>query len=110
MWAQPNVEALIGAAAQAGVKSYWLGNDQYNMTKPIDPQLDALKFRVEKFVKLNEKHKITLLYRAGSGAVHDRRIRVRPALRPEALRSEVQSRSTGIRCTCRITKRACGNR
>ena len=64
---QPNVEALIGAAAQAGMKAYWLGNNQYDLTKPILPQLDALKFRVEKFVKLNEKHKMTLMYNTTSG-------------------------------------------
>ena len=58
----PNAEAIIGAAAQAGCTHYSLGGYTYDLAKPLAPQLDAIKFRVEKFVRLNQKHRITLLY------------------------------------------------
>jgi sugar phosphate isomerase/epimerase len=58
----PNTEAIIGAAAQAGCTHYALGGYTYDLTRPLAPQLDAIKTRVEKFVRLNEKHKITLVY------------------------------------------------
>src|SRR5436309_10054837 len=58
----PDAEAIIGAAAQAGCTYYSLGGYTYDPAKPLAPQLDAIKFRVEKFVKLNQKHRITLLY------------------------------------------------
>jgi sugar phosphate isomerase/epimerase len=65
------VEALVGTMAQAGVTHYWLGTDNYDLTKPILPQLDAIKVKVERFVTLNRKHGTTLMYhtRAGGNAV-----------------------------------------
>jgi hypothetical protein len=65
------VEALVGAMAQTGVTHYWLGTDNYDLTKPILPQLDAIKVKVERFVALNRKHGTTLMYhtRAGANAV-----------------------------------------
>jgi sugar phosphate isomerase/epimerase len=58
----PNAEAIIGAAAQAGCTHYSLGGFTYDLAKPLQPQLDAIKARVEKFVRLNQKHRITLVY------------------------------------------------
>jgi len=56
---------------QVGVTHYWIGTDNYDLAKPILPQLDAIKVKVERFVKLNQKHGTTLMYhtRAGSGSV-----------------------------------------
>src|SRR6266542_5796597 len=39
----PNVEAIIGTMGQLGVTHYWMGTDNYDLTKPIVPQLDAIK-------------------------------------------------------------------
>ena len=61
-------EAIIGAAAQAGCTHYSLGGYTYDLSKPLAPQLDAIKFRIEKFVRLNQKHKIALVYDTASGA------------------------------------------
>jgi hypothetical protein len=67
----PTVEAMVGAMSQSGVTHYWIGTDNYDLTKPILPQLDAIKLKVEKFVDLNRKHGTTLMYhtRAGAGSV-----------------------------------------
>jgi len=58
----PNAEAIIGAAAQAGCTHYSLGGFTYDLTKPLQPQLDAIKGRIDRFVQLNRKHNITLVY------------------------------------------------
>jgi sugar phosphate isomerase/epimerase len=64
----PNLEAMVAAMGQAGATHYWCGTDNYDLTKPIMPQLDAIKKRVEGFVKLNEKHGTTLMYHTRAGA------------------------------------------
>jgi sugar phosphate isomerase/epimerase len=58
----PNAEAIIGTAAQAGCTHYSLGGFTYDLAKPLQPQLDAIKSRVEKFARLNQKHRITLVF------------------------------------------------
>jgi hypothetical protein len=67
----PHVEAIVGAMGQLGVTHYWMGTDNYDVTKPILAQLDAIKSKVERFVKLNQKHGTTLMYhtRAGTRSV-----------------------------------------
>jgi len=67
----PNVEAIVATMGQVGATHYWMGTDNYDMSKPIVPQLDAIKKKVEKFVALNQKHGSTLMYhtRAGANAV-----------------------------------------
>ena len=62
------VESLVGTMGQLGVTHYWLGTDNYDLTKPILPQLDAIKLKVEKFVALNQKHGTTLMYHTRAGA------------------------------------------
>ena len=66
-----SVEAMVGTMGQLGITHYWLGTDNYDLSKPIVPQLDAIKRKVERFVALNQKHNTTLLYhtRAGANAV-----------------------------------------
>ena len=64
----PNVEAIVGTMGQLGVTHYWMGTDNYDLTKPILPQLDAIKLKVERFVKLNQKHGTTLMYHTRAGA------------------------------------------
>jgi hypothetical protein len=53
---------------ELGVTHYWLGTDNYDLTKPLLPQLDAIKLKVEKFVQLNQKHGTTLMYHTRAGA------------------------------------------
>jgi hypothetical protein len=64
----PNLEAMVGTMGQLGVTHYWVGTDNYDLSKPILPQLDAIKRKVEQFVKLNQKHGTTLMYHTRAGA------------------------------------------
>ena len=64
----PHAEAIVGAAAQAGCTHYSFGGYTYDLAKPLAPQLDSIKFRVDKFVRLNQKHRITLVYDTVPGA------------------------------------------
>ena len=62
------LEAMVGAMGQSGATHYWCGTDNYDLTKPILPQLDEIKKKVEGFVKLNQKHGTTLMYHTRAGA------------------------------------------
>ncbi len=62
------VEAMIGAAAQAGCTHYSLGGFAYDFAKPLAPQLDAVTLRLTRLVRLNEKHRMTLIYDTLPGA------------------------------------------
>lgn len=64
----PYVEAIVGTMGQVGATHYWMGTDTYDFTKPILPQLDAIKRKVEGFAKLNQKHGTTLMYHTRAGA------------------------------------------
>ena len=61
-------EAIIGAASQAGCTHYSLGGLTYDFAKPLPPQLEAIKLRLTRLVRLNEKHKMTLVYDTRPGA------------------------------------------
>src|SRR5581483_1199776 len=63
----PNVETIIGTASQAGLTHYQLGGYTYDLSKPLEPQLDAIKFKIDRFVKLNIKHRMTLVVNTGLG-------------------------------------------
>jgi sugar phosphate isomerase/epimerase len=58
----PHAETIIATAAQNGITHYSLGGYSYDLAKPLPPQLDAIKLRLDKFVRLNQKHKIALVY------------------------------------------------
>jgi hypothetical protein len=64
----PHVEAIVATMGQVGATHYWMGTDNYDLSKPIVPQLDAIKLKVERFVKLNQKHGTTLMYHTRAGA------------------------------------------
>ena len=49
-------------------RSYHENGERYVLTKPIMPQLDAIKVKVDRFVKLNQKHGTTLMYHTRAGA------------------------------------------
>ncbi|MDH4124713.1 MAG: sugar phosphate isomerase/epimerase [Gammaproteobacteria bacterium] len=63
-----DVERLVATMADLGISRYWLGTDRYDLSQPIMPQLDAIKRKVERFAKLNERHGTRLLYHTRSGA------------------------------------------
>ena len=66
--AAPNLEPMVATMGQLGVTHYWCGTDNYDLSKPILPQLDAIKKKVEEFVRLNEKNGTTLMYHTRAGA------------------------------------------
>jgi len=67
----PNAEAILATASSLGIHYYSWGGFVYDETKPYQPQLDALKPRVSRLAKLNEKYSMKALYqpRAGAGNV-----------------------------------------
>src|SRR3954469_10934095 len=65
--ADPQVEAIVATAAQNGITHYSLGGYTYDLAKPLQPQLDAIKFKIDKFVRLNQKHKIALVFDTAPG-------------------------------------------
>ena len=66
----PNAEALLAAAHSAGLTHYACSPFHYDETKSIQPQLDALKPRLEKLAKLNEKYRMKAMYRASAGSTN----------------------------------------
>ena len=58
----PDVEQILQTASSLGIKHYWWGTFRYEQGKPVLQQLEALKPRVEKLAKLNEKYKMKALY------------------------------------------------
>ena len=66
----PNAEAILDAASSAGVTHYVWGGLTYQTGTPYQAQLDALKPRVQKLAKLNEKYKIKGLYHPVAGATN----------------------------------------
>ncbi|MBV8847674.1 MAG: TIM barrel protein [Bryobacterales bacterium] len=65
-----DAEAIIGTASSAGIRYYSWGGFRYDDKKPYQVQLDALKPRVERLARLNEKHNIKALYQPRAGAMN----------------------------------------
>jgi len=65
----PNAEAALIAAASEGVRYYNWGGLEYESGKTFSAQVDGLKRRVEKLVKLNEKYRIKGFYQPSQGKV-----------------------------------------
>lgn len=65
----PGAEALLAAAAAAGVKYYTWGGVAWDDRQPYAVQIEALKARFAKLAKLNRKYGLKGLYQArGDGA------------------------------------------
>ena len=65
-----NAEDVISTAAGLGIGTYVWGGLKYDEAQPYQPQLDALKARVQKLEKLNEKYKIRGIYHPMAGAAN----------------------------------------
>jgi sugar phosphate isomerase/epimerase len=66
--ADPAVERIVGTAAQNGITHYSLGAYTYDFKAPLAPQIEAVKLRLDRLVRLNQKHRITLVYDTLPGA------------------------------------------
>jgi sugar phosphate isomerase/epimerase len=64
----PNAEAILGTASALGIRYYSWGGFRYDDRQAYQPQLDALKPRVSKLAKLNEKYGMRALYQPQAGA------------------------------------------
>ena len=64
----PNAEAILDAASSAGIHHYSWSGFTYDAAQPYAPQLDALKPRVAKLQKLNQKYGMKALYQPKMGA------------------------------------------
>jgi L-ribulose-5-phosphate 3-epimerase len=64
----PNAEAIISTASSLGVGSYSWGGFVYSESEPYRQQLDALKPRIAKLAKLNEKYGMKALYQPRAGS------------------------------------------
>jgi sugar phosphate isomerase/epimerase len=62
-----NAEAILDAASSAGIHHYGWGGFTYAAGQPYAKQLDALKPRVAKLAKLNEKYEMKALYQPKTG-------------------------------------------
>lgn len=58
----PHAEEILATASSLGIKHYWWGTFRYEPGKPVMEQLDALKPRVERLAKLNEKYGMKAMY------------------------------------------------
>jgi sugar phosphate isomerase/epimerase len=64
----PYAEAILKAASALDIHHYWWGTYRYDQTKPVGPQLDALKPRVEKLAALNARYGMKAMYHTYSGS------------------------------------------
>lgn len=63
-----DVERLVATMSDLGISTYWLGTDRYDFSRPIMPQLDDIKRKVERFVALNERFGTRIQYHTRSNA------------------------------------------
>jgi sugar phosphate isomerase/epimerase len=64
----PNVESILDAASSQGIRFYNWSGLRYDEKRPYSEQLDALKPRIAKLVKCNEKYRMKALYQPKAGA------------------------------------------
>lgn len=64
----PNAEAIISTASSLGIRYYSWGGFRYDESRPYQEQLDALKPRITKLAKLNERYNVKALYQPQAGA------------------------------------------
>ena len=65
----PNAEAILAAASSAGIRHYSWSSFGYDKSRPYRQQLDALKPRVARLAKLNEKYGVKALYQPRAGDI-----------------------------------------
>jgi sugar phosphate isomerase/epimerase len=63
----PHAEELLRTMQELGIRNYRWGGFKYDYTKPMAPQLEALKPRVAKLAALNKRYDATAMYHTHSG-------------------------------------------
>jgi sugar phosphate isomerase/epimerase len=87
----PDAEALLDAAASAGVQAYTWSGAPLEDGKPWQAQVDSLKARFAALAKLNQKHRIKGLYQPRPDAAGALFVDLLPALQG------LDPRYTGVR-------------
>ncbi len=64
---QPHAEETLRTAARLGIKRYRLSKFQYDLKKPVIPQLDALKPQLRDLAALNRELGLTAVYQNHGG-------------------------------------------
>ena len=64
----PFAEQILDTASKLDIHHYWWGTYRYDVEKPINPQLDALKPRIDKLAKLNQKYGMKAMYHTYSAS------------------------------------------
>ena len=67
----PYVEEMLGTASSLGIKHHWWRGFSFDSTKPYPPQIEALKPRLERLVKLDEKYGMKAMYHPQGGPMFD---------------------------------------
>jgi sugar phosphate isomerase/epimerase len=67
----PNLEDMLGTASSLGIKYNWWRGFNFDYTKPYPPQIEALKPRLEKLVKIQEKYGMKAMYHPQGGIMFD---------------------------------------
>jgi L-ribulose-5-phosphate 3-epimerase len=57
----PNAEAILDTMSGLGISRYRAGSQRYDLTRPIEPQLDAFRSKLEGLAQLNEKYGATAM-------------------------------------------------
>ncbi len=63
----PHAEEVLRAMHELGIRYYRWGGFKYDYSKPLAPQLEALKPRVAKLAQLNKTFEATAMYHTHSG-------------------------------------------
>ncbi len=64
----PFAELILDTASKLGIHHYWWGSFRYEQNMPLNPQIEALKPRVAKLARLNEKYGMKAMYHTYSTA------------------------------------------
>jgi sugar phosphate isomerase/epimerase len=67
----PYLEDMLGTASSLGIKYNWWRGFNFDNTKPYPPQIEALKPRLEKLVKIQEKFGMKAMYHPQGGIMFD---------------------------------------
>ena len=67
----PYIEEMLGTASSLGIRYNWWRGFNFDSTKPYPPQIEALKPRLERLVKLEEKYGMKAMYHPQGGPMFD---------------------------------------
>ncbi len=67
----PHLEEMLGTASSLGIRYNWWRGFGFDYSKPYAPQIEALKPRLERLVKVQEKYGMKAMYHPQGGPMFD---------------------------------------